>query len=171
LRAAARRLKMKHEIGIIVVDYIQKMRGVGGTREQEIGSIARGLKDLAKELEVPVIALAQLSRAVEVRGGSKRPQLSDLRESGEIEQEADLVIFPYRPEYYDILEDGDGNSLAGIAELIFGKNRHGRCVPVMAGFDDIYALFRDLDEKPSSQFPASNALPASATNNRNDPPF
>lgn len=170
LRAAARRLKMRHDIGIVIVDYLQLMKGNerGKIREQEVAEISGGLKALAKELEVPVIALAQLSRAVEIRGGSKRPQMSDLRESGAIENDADMVIFPYRPEYYGILEDGEGNSLAGVAELIIGKNRHGRCVPVMAGFDEFYALFRDLDEKPSSQFPTSNALPASVINNRNE---
>lgn len=175
LRAAARRLKMKHNIGIVIVDYLQLMKGNerGKNREQEVAEISGGLKALAKEVEVPVIALAQLSRAVEIRGGSKRPQMSDLRESGAIENDADMVIFPYRPEYYGILQDEEGNSLAGVAELIIGKNRHGRCVPVMAGFDEFYALFRDLDEKPSSQFPVSNALPASVTNNRKeeDTPF
>lgn len=165
LRAAARRLKMKHGIGAVIVDYLQLMKGSerGKIREQEIAEISGGLKALAKELEVPVIALAQLSRAVEIRGGSKRPQMSDLRESGAIENDADMVIFPYRPEYYQIMEDENGNSLAGIAELILGKNRHGRAgISVMCGFDEFYALFRDLDEKPSNQFPGqpTGALPA-----------
>jgi len=173
LRAAARRLKMKHNIGAVIVDYLQLMRGSEdrrGNREQEIAQISGGLKALAKELEVPVIALAQLSRAVEVRGGSKRPQMSDLRESGAIENDADIILFPYRPEYYQILEDEEGNSLKGVAELIIGKNRHGRSgISVMCGFDEFYALFRDLDEKPTGQFPAhapqtvtSTALPAEA---------
>lgn len=164
LRAAARRLKMKYGIGLVIVDYLQLMKGSerGGNREREVAEISAGLKALAKELEVPVIALAQLSRAVETRGGSKRPQMSDLRESGAIENDADMVIFPYRPEYYGILEDVEGKSLAGIAELIIGKNRHGKCVTVMAGFDEFYALFRDLNEKSSGQFPSS------ALNNRNE---
>ena len=185
LRAAARRLKMKHNIGAVIVDYLQLMRGgedQRGNREREIAQISGGLKALAKELEVPVIALAQLSRAVEVRGGSKRPQMSDLRESGAIENDADIILFPYRPEYYQITEDEEGNSLAGVAELIIGKNRHGRSgISVMCGFDEFYALFRDLDEKPSSQFPAtapqsgaSVALPEGASmrgRNEEDIPF
>lgn len=165
MRAAARRLKMRHDIGLVIVDYLQLMRGGEerkGNREREVAEISAGLKALAKELEVPVIALAQLSRAVETRGGSKRPQMSDLRESGAIENDADMVIFPYRPEYYGIDEDENGQSLKGRAELIIGKNRHGRCVTAVCAFDDFYALFRDLDEKPESatQFPTT--IPAGA---------
>ena len=129
LRAKCRRLKMQHDIQMVVIDYLQLMSGGPdsgkGNREQEISNISRGLKGLAKELSVPVIALSQLSRAVETRGGMKRPQLSDLRESGAIEQDADIVSFIYRPEYYQILEDEEGNSLKGVAEIIVAKHRNG----------------------------------------------
>ncbi|MCB0544140.1 MAG: DnaB-like helicase C-terminal domain-containing protein, partial [Saprospiraceae bacterium] len=115
-------------------------------REQEIAGISRALKSLAKELNVSVIALSQLSRAVEVRGGSKRPQLSDLRESGSIEQDADIVAFIYRPEYYQILEDENGQSLKGIAELIIAKHRHGALETVKMKFTDTFAKFGNLDD-------------------------
>ncbi len=151
LRAKCRRLKMQHDIQLIVIDYLQLMSGggenhKGGNREQEVSGISRALKALAKELNVPVIALSQLSRAVEVRGGSKRPQLSDLRESGSIEQDADIVSFIYRPEYYDILEDEDGKSLKGIAEIIVAKHRNGALKTVQLKFTDRFATFSDLDD-------------------------
>ncbi len=150
LRAKCRRLKMQHDIQMIIIDYLQLMSGGGenskGNREQEISSISRALKGLAKELEVPVIALSQLSRAVETRGGTKRPQLSDLRESGAIEQDADIVSFIYRPEYYSILEDEEGQSLKGIAELIIAKHRNGALKTVKMKFTDKYAKFSDLDD-------------------------
>ena len=179
VRAYARRLKMQRGIGLVIVDYLQLMTGSGErgqNREREVAQISAGLKALAKELEVPVIALAQLSRAVETRGGSKRPQMSDLRESGAIENDADMVIFPYRPEYYGILEDENGSSLKGVAELIIGKNRHGRCCPVMVGFDDTSARFHNLEEA-QTQFPvkAPDTIPASAIRqareNEQDLPF
>lgn len=135
LRAKTNRLKRKHGIDMIIVDYLQLMRGDGkGNREQEIGSISRGLKLIAKELDVPVIALSQLSRAVESRGGDKRPMLSDLRESGSIEQDADMVGFIYRPEYYDVMEASDGTSLEGKGQIIIAKNRQG-------AVDDVYLNF------------------------------
>jgi replicative DNA helicase len=119
--------KLKHGLDAIFVDYLQLMtHNVGnGNREQEISSISRGLKTTAKELNVPLIALAQLSRAVESRGGAKKPILADLRESGSIEQDADIVQFLYRPEYYKITEDENGNSTVGKGWMIVAKNRHG----------------------------------------------
>ncbi|MBC7775110.1 MAG: replicative DNA helicase [Phycisphaerae bacterium] len=151
LRAKCRRLKMQHDIQLVVIDYLQLMTGSAdnnrnGNREQEIGSISRALKSLAKELNVPVIALSQLSRAVEVRGGSKRPQLSDLRESGSIEQDADIVSFIYRPEYYQILEDEQGQSLKGIAEFIIAKHRNGALDTIKLKFTDTFAKFSNLDD-------------------------
>jgi replicative DNA helicase len=150
LRAKCRRLKMQHDIKLIMIDYLQLMTGggdqKGGNREQEISQISRSLKGLAKELNVPVIALSQLSRAVETRGGSKRPMLSDLRESGAIEQDADIVSFIYRPEYYDILEDEQGNSLKGVAEIIVAKHRNGSLDTVKLKWDGQYAKFGNLGE-------------------------
>jgi len=151
LRAKCRRLKMQHDIQLIIIDYLQLMSGggetnKGGNREQEVSAISRALKGLAKELGVPVIALSQLSRAVEVRGGTKRPQLSDLRESGSIEQDADMVSFIYRPEYYQITEDEEGNSLKGVAEIILAKHRHGALDTVRLRFTDQFARFSNLDD-------------------------
>lgn len=122
--------KAKNQLlDIIFVDYLQLMRGdaqnKNGNREQEISFISRSLKALAKELDVPIIALSQLSRAVETRGGNKEPTLADLRESGAIEQDADVVHFIYRPEYYQIMEDGDGNSTKGLMKILTKKNRDG----------------------------------------------
>lgn len=129
-RAKARRLKSQHGVGLIVIDYLQLMTmgaGKKGNREQEVSMISQNLKAIAKELNIPIIALSQLSRAVETRDrGSKKPQLSDLRESGSLEQDADLVMFLYRPEYYGITVDDDGNSTEGIAEVIIAKHRNGR---------------------------------------------
>ena len=157
IRAKCRRLKMQHDISLVIIDYLQLMSGGGenakGNREQEVSAISRALKMLAKELNVPVIALSQLSRAVEVRGGSKRPQLSDLRESGSIEQDADMVSFIYRPEYYQILEDEEGQSLKGIAELIIAKNRHGALDTIKMRFTADFARFSDLDDPDFGALP------------------
>jgi replicative DNA helicase len=129
LRAKCRRLKNKHNIGLIIIDYLQLMSGTndkGSNREQEISNISRNLKGLAKELQVPIIALSQLSRAVETRKeGNKMPQLSDLRESGAIEQDADMVMFIYRPEYYDITSNEMGESNKGETHLRIAKHRNG----------------------------------------------
>ena len=126
LRAKCRRLKAEHNIQLIAIDYLQLMRGEkSGNREQEIASISRALKGIAKELNVPVIALSQLSRSVETRGGDKRPLLSDLRESGSIEQDADMVAFLYRPEYYKITVDEEGMPTQGKLEVIVAKHRNG----------------------------------------------
>lgn len=148
LRAKCRRLKAQHDIQLIIIDYLQLMSGdasTKGNREQEIASISRSLKNLAKELNVPVIALSQLSRAVETRGGDKRPMLSDLRESGSIEQDADMVMFLYRPEYYKITTDEDGNPTEGVGEVIIAKNRSGMVDTVRLRFIGKYTRFTDLD--------------------------
>lgn len=149
LRTKARRLKAFHNIKIIIVDYLQLMTAgtgkAGMNREQEIAAISRSLKTLAKELNVPVIALSQLSRSVETRGGDKRPQLSDLRESGSIEQDADVVMFLYRPEYYDITHTEKGESTKGMAEMIIAKNRSGSIDNVQLQFIGKYTRFAEFD--------------------------
>lgn len=146
IRSKCLKHKLKYGLDLVVVDYLQICEGLGqGNREQEISSIARGLKAIAKELDVPVIALSQLSRAVETRGGSKRPQLSDLRESGSIEQEADVVAFLYRPEYYQILEDETGQSLKGLAEFIIAKHRGGALETIKIKFEDTLTKFSDWE--------------------------
>jgi replicative DNA helicase len=127
-RAKARRLVNKHNVGLVIIDYLQLMSGSGernSNREQEISRISRDLKGLAKELQVPIIALSQLSRAVESRKESKMPQLSDLRESGAIEQDADLVMFLYRPEYYEIVTNEMGESNRGETHVRIAKHRNG----------------------------------------------
>jgi replicative DNA helicase len=150
LRAKCRRLKAEHNIQLIVIDYLQLMKGDSqGNREQEIASISRALKGIAKELEVPVLALSQLSRGVETRGGDKRPQLSDLRESGSIEQDADIVMFLYRPEYYKITVDEEGMPTQGMAEVIIAKHRNGSLDTVKLKFIGKYTKFADF-EGPSS---------------------
>jgi replicative DNA helicase len=150
LRAKCRRLKSQHDIQLIIIDYLQLMSGgeagrPGGNREQEIASISRALKGIAKELNIPVIALSQLSRSVETRGGDKKPQLSDLRESGSIEQDADMVIFLYRPEYYKITEDEMGNPTQGMGEVIIAKHRNGSLETVQLKFIGRFTKFADLD--------------------------
>ena len=150
LRAKCRRLKQQHGIKMIFIDYLQLMQGGSdmsrnGNREQEISLISRQLKALSKELEVPVLALSQLSRAVETRGGTKKPQLSDLRESGAIEQDADIVMFIYRPEYYQIYEDNAGSTL-GMADIIIAKHRSGEVGEVRLKFVKQYAKFENRDE-------------------------
>ena len=166
-RAKCRRLVMQHGVKIIMVDYLQLMTanngGKGsGNREQEIATISRSLKAIAKELNVPVIALSQLSRGVEGRP-NKRPQLSDLRESGAIEQDADIVSFLFRPEYYKIENWEDGSPSAGQAELIIGKHRNGAVTDVRLSFQSSLAKFSDLDlfgtnEQPSYAQPNQNAF-------------
>jgi replicative DNA helicase len=149
LRAKCRRLKRQHDIDIIIIDYLQLMNGTPetkGNREQEVSAISRSLKGIAKELNVPVIALSQLNRSVEVRTGSKRPQLSDLRESGAIEQDADMVVFIHRPEKYGILQDDEGNSLKGLAEIILAKHRNGALGDVHLRFVGEYTKFVEMDD-------------------------
>ncbi|MES2241059.1 MAG: replicative DNA helicase [Bacteroidota bacterium] len=153
LRAKARRLVSQHGIKIIIIDYLQLMTAGGngkggGNREQEISTISRNLKALAKELNVPVIALSQLSRAVETRGSSKRPLLSDLRESGAIEQDADIVSFLYRPEYYKIDEwdDDEAAPTTGQAEIMIAKHRNGGIENVRLKFIGHLGKFDNLDD-------------------------
>lgn len=152
LRAKCRRLKMQYDIQMVVIDYLQLMSGgnsdnKGGNREQEISTISRSLKSIAKELEIPVIALSQLNRAVETRSGtSKKPQLSDLRESGAIEQDADMVIFLYRPEYYGFTEDADHNSTKDMAQIILAKHRNGALGDINVKFIKDFAKFEDYVE-------------------------
>lgn len=151
LRAKCRRLKAQYNIELVVIDYIQLMsassENKGNTnREQEISTISRSLKGLAKELNIPVITLSQLNRSVEQRTGSKRPILSDLRESGAIEQDADLVMFIYRPEYYKITEDENHQSTRGMAEIIVAKHRNGALRDVKLRFIENFAKFEDYDD-------------------------
>jgi len=150
LRTKARRLVREHEIKCIFIDYLQLMNASGmdfGSREQEVSTISRSLKGLAKELNIPVIALSQLNRGVESRQGEgKRPQLHDLRESGAIEQDADMVCFIHRPEYYKIFEDEKGNSLIGMAEIIVAKHRNGKTGDLRLRFKNEFAKFVNLDE-------------------------
>ncbi len=165
LRAKARKLVSQHKVELIIVDYLQLMTGdstrsgaAPGNREQEIAAISRSLKNIAKELNIPIIALSQLSRAVEMRGGTKRPQLSDLRESGSIEQDADLVIFLYRPEYYGINADEEGNSVQGVGEVIIAKHRNGSLDTVKLKFIGKYTKFCDLDY--GDPFQSAGLLPS-----------
>lgn len=154
-RAKCRRLKMQYDIGIVIVDYLQLMTAgtdIKGNREQEVSTISRNLKAIAKEINVPIIALSQLNRSVESRDG-KRPQLSDLRESGAIEQDADMVMFIHRPEYYGITQDADGNSLIGVAEIIIAKHRNGSVGDVQLAFKASLAKFTDIEEVSMGTMP------------------
>lgn len=165
LRAKARRLKMQHDIQLIVIDYLQLMTGTPdqkgrSNREQEISTISRSLKSLAKELNVPVIALSQLSRAVETRGGPKRPMLSDLRESGAIEQDADIVTFIYRPDYYDM--ESEEETPDGLTEIIIAKHRNGALDTVNLKFLPEFAKFIDFDNVDFTELP--NDFPAPDNN-------
>jgi replicative DNA helicase len=188
LRAKARRLKEQHNIELLIVDYLQLMTTGSegrGNREQEIAAISRSLKGLAKELDIPVIALSQLSRAVETRGGDKRPQLSDLRESGSIEQDADMVMFIHRPEYYNVTDDGQGNSLVGMAELIVAKHRNGPVDSAKARYIGKYTKFADWESndfagdysftnsaiEPSGEFGSSSVIKQSTKWDVEDEPF
>lgn len=152
LRTKARRLVREHGIKILIIDYLQLMNASGmkfGSREQEVSMISRSLKQLAKELNIPIIALSQLNRSVESRTDGKRPQLSDLRESGAIEQDADIVCFIHRPEYYiksDV--DASGNDIRGLAEFIVAKHRSGSTDDVKMRFRSKFARFENWDENP-----------------------
>ncbi|MDA0356877.1 MAG: replicative DNA helicase [Bacteroidetes bacterium] len=170
LRAKARRLASQHKIKLLIVDYLQLMTVGGnnktGNREQEISTISRNLKSLAKELDIPVIALSQLSRAVETRTGSKRPILSDLRESGAIEQDADIVSFIYRPEYYKIDEwdDDERSPTEGQAEFIIAKHRNGGLDNIRLKFNGSLGRFENLDNF-DSPFEFHSKMNAAANDN------
>ena len=166
LRAKCRRLKAHHDIQMVIVDYLQLMQGsqdARGNREQEISSISRALKTLAKELDLPVIALSQLSRASEKRSAAAKPILSDLRESGSIEQDADMVLFIYRPEYYKIDQDENGESTSGVTEVIIAKNRNGPLKDVRIKFVSKYAKFVDaeMDYTPMKMIPSNESFDGS----------
>lgn len=159
LRAKARRLASQHGVKLLIIDYLQLMTAGTttksiGNREQEISAISRNLKALAKELNIPVVALSQLSRAVETRGGSKRPLLSDLRESGAIEQDADIVSFIYRPEYYGQTEwdDEERTPCEGQAEFIVAKHRNGGLENIKLKFTGHLAQFSNLEESFATEF-------------------
>lgn len=160
LRAKARRMKQQYDIQLIIIDYIQLMQSSNdkGNREQEISNISRSMKSLAKELDVPIIALSQLNRSVETRGGLKKPILSDLRESGAIEQDADMVMFIYRPEYYKLDTFEDGTTSAGMAELLIAKHRNGALAEVKLKFIAQFAQFADVDDFGSDD-PGTEMLP------------
>ncbi len=149
-RSKVRRLKTHENIQLIIIDYLQLMSGsqdTRGNREQEVASISRTLKAIAKELNVPIIALSQLNRAAELRGGSKRPQLSDLRESGAIEQDADIVAFIHRPEYYGMTVDENNIPLPpGLAEFILAKHRNGATDTIRLRFRKEQARFMDYED-------------------------
>ena len=152
LRTKARRLVSEHDVQIIMIDYLQLMNASGmsyNSRQEEVSTISRSLKQLAKELNIPIIALSQLNRGVESREGNegKRPMLSDLRESGAIEQDADMVCFIHRPEYYKIYQDEKGRDLRGMAEIIIAKHRNGAVGDVLLRFVSEYARFSDVDDE------------------------
>jgi len=157
LRTKARRLVREHDIKVLMIDYLQLMNANGtrfSNRQEEVSTISRSLKGLAKELDIPVIALSQLNRTVEQREGieGKRPQLSDLRESGAIEQDADMVLFVHRPEYYHIYQDEKGNDLHGMAQIIIAKHRKGATGEVLLNFRGEYTRFAN-PEDVSAPFP------------------
>ncbi len=179
-RTKAIRLKKEHDVKLIIIDYLQLMNASGirfGNRQEEISTISRNLKGIAKELDIPIIALSQLNRGVEGREGyeGKRPMLSDLRESGAIEQDADIVCFIHRPEYYKIYEDNNHNDLRGVAEIIIAKHRNGGVGDVRLSFRSDLALFDNIgggesgkgnfrkskmnDEEPVPDDPLSSGAP------------
>ncbi len=194
-RSKARRLKVQYDIQLIIIDYLQLMTGPNetkGNREQEVSAISRSLKAIAKELNIPIIALSQLNRSVETRGGNKRPQLSDLRESGAIEQDADIVAFIHRPEYYGLTHDESGIPIVpGTAEIIIAKHRNGATDIINLKFRAEQARFTNFDEIPdmegitggqykdfdsdsfASNSPSSASFNLGGTfeNNNDNPPF
>lgn len=164
LRTKARRLVREHGVRILIIDYLQLMNASGmafGSRQEEVSTISRSLKGLAKELNIPIIALSQLNRGVENREGieGKRPQLSDLRESGAIEQDADMVCFIHRPEYYKIFQDDKGNDLRGMAEIIIAKHRNGATGDVLLRFKGEFARFQNPDDDMVIPMPTEGEIP------------
>lgn len=177
LRTKARRLVREHGVKLIIIDYLQLMNANGmktGNRQEEISAISRSLKGLAKELDIPIIALSQLNRNNETREGidGKRPQLSDLRESGAIEQDADIVCFIHRPEYYKIYEDENKNDLRGLAEFIIAKHRNGAVGHILLRFKGEYIKFTNKDDDSYMQVPNQyndgEMIIDSKSNNDND---
>ena len=171
LRTKARRLVREHGVKLIIIDYLQLMNASGasfGSRQEEVSTISRSLKGLAKELNIPIIALSQLNRGVESREGieGKRPQLSDLRESGAIEQDADIVCFIHRPEYYKIYQDEKGEDLRGLAEIIIAKHRNGAVGDVRLRFVGNYARFQNIQDESLAPLP-DYAVLGSKMNKRN----
>ncbi|MBP3229066.1 MAG: replicative DNA helicase [Bacteroidaceae bacterium] len=175
LRTKARRLVREHGVRIIMIDYLQLMNASGMTyhsRQEEVSTISRSLKGLAKELNIPIIALSQLNRGVESREGEqgKRPQLSDLRESGAIEQDADIVTFIHRPEYYHIYADAQGRDLHGMAEIIIAKHRNGAVADVLLRFKAKFARFENLNSAGDIPHPGEqNGVIASRMNTQDAP--
>ncbi len=169
LRTKARRLVREHGVRVIMIDYLQLMNASGmsfGSRQEEVSTISRSLKGLAKELNIPILALSQLNRGTENRVGTtpgstneaKRPQLSDLRESGAIEQDADLVLFIHRPEYYRIFKDDNGNDLRGKAEIIIAKHRNGAVGDVLLTFKGEYTRFENPDDSLRVPLPGETVV-------------
>ena len=180
LRTKARRLVREHGVQILMIDYLQLMNASGmnfGSRQEEVSTISRSLKGLAKELNIPILALSQLNRGVENREGSdKRPQLSDLRESGAIEQDADMVLFIHRPEYYKIYQDEAGHDLRGKAEIIIAKHRNGAVGNILLSFRGEYARFQNPEEDnvgsmESSAGSGKNGMSASSMPDNPFPPL
>ncbi len=171
LRTKARRLVREHGVKLIMIDYLQLMNANGmrfSSRQEEVSTISRSLKGLAKELDIPILALSQLNRSVESREGpeGKRPQLSDLRESGAIEQDADMVLFVHRPEYYHIYQDGDGRDLHGMAQIIIAKHRKGATGDVLLTFRGEYTRFENPEDTrlSAAQAPADGEIVGSRIN-------
>lgn len=179
LRTKARRLVREKGVKVIMIDYLQLMNANGmrfGNRQEEVSTISRSLKGLAKELDIPILALSQLNRTVENREGleGKRPQLSDLRESGAIEQDADMVLFVHRPEYYHIYEDEKGNDLRGKAQIIIAKHRKGATGDVLLTFQGQYTRFANPEDAmlaPLAAPPGGGEIIGSRMNQDDDDPF
>ena len=174
LRTKARRLVREHDVKLILIDYLQLMNASGmsyNSRQEEVSTISRSLKGLAKELNIPIIALSQLNRGIETRiagadsdekKDAHRPQLSDLRESGAIEQDADMVCLIHRPEYYKIMKDAYGHSLKGIAEIIIAKHRNGQVGDVRLRFTGDYARFSNVED--TDTMPDGNVIQSRMNN-------